>query len=456
MNINPNIFINSGIRCKVDTGLLQEKNIKILGYAIGYFLAEEFEYSCPILIATDTRPSGNKIKNTLIEGLIAFGHDIFDAGICPTPFVAKALKDYQGDDEVEDDETENDESFFTLGLVITASHNPAEYNGIKILTPFGYLDIAIEEEITSIFHTFEKNPALMHEDLPDESGYMVDFDLKSWYQTEILNIIEKNNEKISIVLDCAHGATAQIAPQIFQAFDYNVIAINNSLDGRKINLNSGCSNTAELIKAVQVHQAQWGCAFDGDGDRVIIVDQHSNIFDGDDIIATLSQHPNYKNNSIIVGSIMTNMGLEKYLQQQHKKLIRTQVGERNIIQALIQYQAFLGSETCGHVTIMDHAFCSDGIFTALMFLQTITQNLKTLDKKLTKYFQNHTTIPLSKIQISKNEIEKIVKNFENNYTARFVVRASNTEPILRIMIENEDEQKAEQILQELIKNLTTV
>ncbi|MBP6891982.1 hypothetical protein KBB68_00215 [Candidatus Babeliales bacterium] len=468
MNKLSNIFMNSGIRCKAHTGFLEEKNLKILGYTLGYLLAEEFEYSCPILIATDTRPSGNKIKQALIEGLLEFGHNIFDAGICPTPFVAKALKDFQGEDEDLNDSDsrsnsgmteEDNESFFTLGIVITASHNPAEYNGIKILTPFGYMDIAMEKELTDLFYTFANNSALIDESLPDEAGSIIDFDLQTWYQAELLDSIEKTNSNLSIVLDCANGATAQIAPRIFQTLGYQVIAINNSCDGNKINVNSGCNDQQKLITQVQNNNASWGIAFDGDGDRVIIVDQQGNIFDGDDILVILSQHENYKDSSIVVGTIMTNVGIQKHFEQQGKKLIRTPVGERNLIEALIQHQAFLGSEACGHIIIMDHAFCSDGIFTSLMFLQIVTKNSNLLDRKYAKHFQKHATIPLSHLVISssKQEFNSFVKNliqkFEHAYQARCIVRPSNTEPILRIMIEDTDEQNAEKILKELLEEL---
>ncbi len=280
MNTQKNIFINSGIRHKINHELLQPKSVTTLGHAIGYLLAQDFEMSCPILIATDTRPSGQSIKKALIKGLTDLGHDVFDAGICPTPFVAKALKDYKPEeDEDFQDEEEEDESFFTVGIVITASHNSAEYNGIKILTPFGYADIEMEEEITHVFNTFLHDSKLVQESLADESGVTVDFDLKSWYQSEILNTVQQNFNNLSMVIDSAHGATAQIAPSIFTSLGFKTTAINNSLDGLKINQNSGCINPELLIQAIENNKTEWGCAFDGDGDRVMIAHKSGIIFD---------------------------------------------------------------------------------------------------------------------------------------------------------------------------------
>lgn len=458
MNNKSNIFINSGIRDKADVGLLQIKNVKTLGYAIGYLLLEEFEYSCPILIATDTRTSGNKIKDALMQTLTEFGHDVFDAGICPTPFVAKALKDYQPEDEDDiEEDAQDDENFFTLGLVITASHNPAEYNGIKILTPFGYLDIETEEELSEIFHTFSRNGSLIGQSLPDEQGSIIDFDLSTWYQSQILEDIEKSPTKISIVLDCAHGATAQVAPRIFHALGYEVIAINNTPDGSKINQNSGCGDPKKLIESVKKYNAAWGCGFDGDGDRVIIVNQDGTVFDGDDIVYVLSNHEKYKNNAIIVGTIMSNVGLQNYFTQHSKKLIRTPVGERNLIQALIKHQAFLGAETCGHVTMMDHAFCSDGIFAALMFFQTVQTNPTLINKPYEKHFQAHETVSLTHLSpLQESKINNIAYEYESKNNCRIIVRPSNTEPLIRIMVEHQNEEQVQEILQNLQNDLIKI
>lgn len=456
MNQQKNIFTNSGIRNKINEGLLQPAYLKTLGYAIGYLLAEEYEMSCPILIATDTRPSGNAMKDSIMQGLLDFGHDVFDAGIAPTPFVAKALKDYeyeQDEDEqnFQDDVDEDDENFFTLGIVITASHNPAAYNGIKILTPFGYLSTEIEEEISEIFHTFLKDSRLVQDSLPDEDdrGIIVDFDLVSWYKSEVIDELNQATFETSILLDCSNGATAQIAPAIFQASGFQVVAINNSLDGTKINHDSGCGNAEKLLAAIKEHKTTWGCAFDGDGDRVIIAHQNGTVFDGDDIVAVLAHHERYASTDIIVGTVMSNQALETYLKTLRKKLIRVAVGERNLIEALIKHQAFLGAESCGHVTMMDHAFCSDGIFATLMFFQTLVNNPKLENKLYEKNPQLHATIAMGNKKIDAEQIKKIVAQCNADATSRIIVRPSNTEPILRIMVEDTNLTTAQKLLETL-------
>lgn len=443
-----NIFKGSQIRGKSGEGLLQQKNIKTLGYTLGSALAEEYEVSCAILIATDTRTSCPEIKEALIAGLTETGHDVFDAGICPTPFVAKALKDYEPEEDEEDfsNDNEDEENFFALGIIITASHNPADYNGIKIVTPFGYLTEEMEEELSAIFHDFSNNPTLMKDYIAEEEGSTIDFDLISWYQSSIsdsFDHIPLNPGKV--LLDCANGATAGIASIIFQNCGIETIAINNSLDGRFINHDSGCGDTAKLVQMVQQYNTEWGCAFDGDGDRVMIAHKDGTIFDGDDIVATLIHHTRYRLNNIIVGTIMTNMGVEQYLQSKHKKLIRTNVGERNIIEKLIAQQAFLGSEPCGHITMMDHAFCSDGIFAALMFFDTLASNPILQNKEYTKYPQRQVTIKLNGKSIDPKIIQTIVAQYPIN-NGRIIVRPSNTEPIIRIMIEHNSEQEAQALL----------
>lgn len=452
MNKNYNIFKNSCIRDKANSGYLQTEKIIALGTAISSLLYEEFENPCNLLIATDTRPSGQLIKQALIQGLSTHDHEIYDAGICPTPFVAKALRDYQEDQDDQDQENfddfddEAEDHFFTLGFVITASHNPSEYNGIKVLTEFGYLTPEIELEISRIYHEImQRNSAK----LASTKTSCIDIDLVSFYQDEIEqefdNVPFKN---ISVLLDCANGATALIAPKIFNAMSIKTILINNEQDGSKINADSGCGNTQLLFEQIKKYNTMWGCAFDGDGDRVIVMHESGRIFDGDDLLVILSEHPDYQDFKTVVGTIMTNQGIIEFLEKNNKKVIRAQVGERNIIEALMNHQAMIGSEPCGHITIMQHAFCSDGIFAALLFFQTIQNKPELLHLNYTKYAQVHSSINLENKTIDKKIISMIISKYLSP-EARIIVRPSNTEPILRLMVEHKNEQKAQEILQQL-------
>lgn len=443
---NQNIFVNSGIRGIAGTGYLQKIELFTLGQAISTLLAEEFDEPCNILIASDTRTSTPWIKEALIEGLSTQEHDIYDGGICPTPFVAKAMKDYQphdeNADEFEPNDPEEEDGFFALGIIITASHNPAEYNGIKILTEFGYLTEEIELEISSLYHE------LMLEDIPnfdDETPPCIHIDLVSFYDSLVMQQLNNTPmDKISTVLDCSNGATALIAPKIFHSTGVKFVAINNERDGKLINVNSGCSNPQLLLDAVIKHNTEWGCAFDGDGDRVIIAHKSGRIFDGDDLLVILSMHPDYQAFKMLIGTFMTNQGVAEFAQEHKKTLIRTQVGERNVINALMGHKAMLGSETCGHITVMDHAFCSDGIFAALLFFDTITSYPEILDTIYTKYPQVHATVPLNGKTLETKTIGAIVSKYQNQ-TTRIVVRPSNTEPIIRIMVEHKDQEQAQEI-----------
>lgn len=462
-----NIFKNSGIRDKAKRkitffdrmiGILYQpkttfitlNNITTLGYAIAAYLHQAAQQPCSVLIATDTRPSGLWIKKQLMYGLVNSGHHLFDAGIAPTPFVAKTLKDYL-------DPVTNLPQF-QLGIVITASHNPATYNGIKIMTPSGYLTVEQEMMISDFFHIFNADIASLIEFDSFDKGTITPFNITSFYTTQIKKQLGNLPVKtpVKIVLDCANGATYDVAQKIFQQYNFETIMINNTNDGRRINLDSGCNNPALLAQAVQQHQAQWGCAFDGDGDRIIIADQEGNIFDGDDILLTLSQHPDYCTEQTLVGTIMCNQAVENYFQSHQKVLLRTDVGERNIIEKLKQHKAQLGCEPCGHITIMNHALCSDGIFAALKFFDTIYAQPTIPAYKYAKFPQISATIALNQIVINDQSIQAFVTPLTARLLpGRIVVRKSNTEPVLRLMIEHPDNKIAQEVMNELTKQLRT-
>ncbi len=424
---------------------LTQKNITTLAAAIGLYLHQTQGKQCHILIGTDTRPSRLWIKKAL-KSLYYFGHHIYDTGIVPTPVVAWNLKHRK-------DET-TQEPFFDFGIIITASHNPKQYNGLKFITPRGYLSLDEQQDISEIFHYLKEHPSVISAAAHDfPSGSQSYFDAATAYGQALLEdqapLIHMKKNKI--VIDCANGATSYLAPKIFETLFDNVIMINAQGDGKQINQQAGCSNPQLLLQALDDHKAQWGCAFDGDGDRVIIAHRSGKIFDGDSIVAVLSHHPKFATQTTIIGTIMTNSALEPYFVKQQKKLLRTDVGECHIIQALEQHQAQLGSETCGHITIKDHALCSDGIYAACKFFEAIENGPSILDTLPQLYPQLHYAIPLQELNLDQEQIAAYLTTMtEALLPGRIIARASNTEPVFRVMVEHPDKQQAHLYLNTLV------
>ena len=434
MQNHPNIFKNSGIRTKVNHGVLQNKNLQALGHALGAYLHETHNSTVNILIGKDTRPSGVNIAHQLTPGLQHWGHQIFDAGIVPTPCIATALKKHT-------------KPTFQLGIMITASHNPAEYNGLKLISPHGYLDLQAEDQISK--HYFE----YQHKELKDSpTNNAISIDISAFYQEAIKKlIVTKQLTQKKIILDCAHGATYAIAKQIFVSYGMQTIMLNDSSDGGLINKDSGCSNPSLLIQALDKHSADFAFGFDGDGDRVIIVDKQHNILDGDDLLLLLTQHPLLQNETTLIGTILTNQGIEQQITEHKQTLIRTDVGERNLIQALLKHNALLATEPCGHITVAPHALCSDGIFAALLLLDTL--NTKKIPIKTHKFPQLHNTISLQSSTLDDAIIQSVTKQQSFQQKGRIIARKSNTEPVLRIMVEHENIDTATVLLQNLTQEL---
>lgn len=457
-----NIFKNSGIRSLTEdqdsvfkrllyifyapkNKFFTKNNASFLAMSIAIFLQKKYGTECNILIGTDTRPSGNWIKKRFVQTMLYLNHNVFDAEIIPTPFIAHIIKNKKC--------SATKDHFFQLGIMITASHNPGEYNGIKILTPEGYLSLEEELYISKIF----KNILSFQDSKITLTVKRVQsFDAISFYQEGIQKSLSFTDTScdIKFLLDCANGATSFIAKKIFTQYYPNTIAINDDGDGSLINKNSGCSNPKLLIQAIQKHNATWGCAFDGDGDRVIIANNNGQIFNGDDILVVLSQHPKFAQEKTFAGTIMTNNAIQQHFEQYGKTFIRTDVGERNIIDALKQHHAQLGSEACGHITITDHAYCSDGICAALLFFETIFKQPHLLNNLPKKLAQIHANIPLKMILLKNTEIQKIVDDMNQSILpGRIIARASNTEPVFRITIEHTNIEIANQIMNKIKSNI---
>lgn len=457
MENEKNIFKNSGLRSLTEdqdsffrrflnrwfvpkNKFFTRSNTAFLAWAIGIYLQKMHGQSCKVLVGYDTRTSGNWIKNQMIKGISKFGHQLFDAGIIPTPFIAKSIKDYK--------DPLTNSPFFQFGIIITASHNQADYNGVKFITPNGYLTREDEIHISRLFYDIQKKPSKIH--FSSKTNTVSTFNSISFYKEKInKQLIPQRSSSIKIILDCTNGATSKIAKEIFQQFHQNIVTINDDSNGSLINQNSGCSNSELLIQEIKKHNATWGCAFDGDGDRVIIGNSNGDIFDGDDILVIISQHPKFIHETIFVGTIMTNNAIEQYFDQNKKVFLRTDVGERNLIQALQKHNAQLGSEACGHIIVTNHAYCSDGIFVALLFFETIFTSSQMLINLPKKFPQLHANIPINSISLNEPEIQNIViKTNSTILPGRIIARASNTEPLFRITIEHPNIKIANQIMNE--------
>lgn len=429
-----NIFGTDGIRAQVGTSPLNSE-ISNLAHAIATW-AERKLQSKKILIAHDTRNSCHWIKAEIKSKLLLYPNTVYDLGILPTPAVFHLV---------------SKKKLFDLAIIITASHNPFSDNGIKIITQEGKLTEKQESEIEKILEKKEFYSVNFLNLGKEESSLATQEYVKDVSKQFESNFLQ--NKKI--ILDCANGATQQLALQVFSLFGANVTTINANSNGFNINQKCGSTDTSQLQTAVLKNKADFGIAFDGDGDRVTIVNHDGEIKDGDDILVLLSKHPSYKEEKNVVGTIMSNEAISQYFKENNINFLRVDVGDKNVLKKIKELNCLIGSEPSGHIIVRNFLECSDGIFAALKTLESaiLNNNLKlTTIKKfpnLTKNLQikyKHDLLqePLKSII---NECKSKIPN------GRLVIRYSGTEPVLRIMIEEKDLDVANNAMENLIKNL---
>lgn len=463
-------FGTDGIRGNSENFPFTNKALIALGQSIAKWAISKYKKTNPkILIGHDTRVSCKKIKEQLEKGLLTLGLNIFDAQVLPTPAICKLTNYYKE---------------FDLGIIISASHNPYYDNGIKLVdAKTGKLKPEDEKIIENNF----KKQLKKIENLEEQTGpsHKVSPHAKStknksankiermeifntlgqinlWPQANseyiriIISLFQKNFLRgKKIVLDCANGSTYKVAPTIFEKLGAQVITINNTPDGTNINKSCGALHTENLEQQILKNKADIGFAFDGDGDRVIAVNKNGQTIDGDQIIALLSEHPKAIKHKTVVGTVMTNLGLDSHLKGKNINLIRTKVGDKYVSAKLIENDLFLGGESSGHIIMTDYLNTGDGIFTALRVVQTaILTNSWTL-----KLF-NKTPQVLINVSISQKKdltIQPCSKIIENHKTllksGRIVVRYSGTENLLRIMTEGKEEKLTMDVAHSLAKNL---
>jgi len=423
-----NIFGTDGIRDKIHHGPLTKENITQLGHAIGQWITNNFEKPVKVLIGYDTRSSCSLILDTLTNSILQYPIELFNGKILPTPVICKLVKEEE----------------FDVGIIISASHNLSEYNGIKIVKKQAKISAFAESAITQLYQHGKFNNSIQKNSLKnyDQASQLYQIFITAWFEKDFL-------QGKKIVIDCAHGATYKIAPKIFEHFGAQVITINNNPDGHNINLECGSTCPKNISDAVLINQADLGISFDGDGDRVIIVDKNGYIYDGDDILGILMQHQLFKK-SPIVGTVMSNQGLGQYLQEKNKIFFRASVGDKHVYTMMQQYNAMLGGEPSGHIIVEPFSYSGDGIFTSLLFIDTLLkENIKI--PVFEKFAQISTHIDIqTKHDLKQEPYVNIIKKYETKLNpGRLVVRYSGTEPILRIMVESNNKQSATEIASQL-------
>ena len=433
-------FGTDGIRGAVGTLPITPDFMLKLGWAAGTVFAKKGGARNKILIGKDTRISGYMFEAALEAGVIAAGVDINMLGPMPTPAIAYLTRTLRAQ----------------AGIVISASHNSYQDNGIKFFAGDGSklpddIEFSIEEQLSKTISTVSPQLLGKASRVTDAAGRYIEF-CKSRIDTDL-----KFNG-LKIVLDCAHGSTYHIAPSVFEELGASVTAIGVSPDGLNINEDSGSTSPARLAKAVLQEKADIGIAFDGDGDRVIMVDHLGNIVDGDQILYVIARDRRRQNIDFggVIGTSMSNLGLEQALDSLDIPFARSAVGDRYVMRELLKRGWSLGGESSGHIICLDKTTTGDGIVSALQALSAISSSqssLAELVSKLNKYPQSMVNVQISdSADIAGNDrVQSAVADVELKLGSegRVLLRPSGTEPVVRVMVEGEDAAEVLKLAEEL-------
>ncbi len=395
-----------------------------------------------VVIGKDTRLSGYMLEQALSAGFISMGMDVILIGPIPTPGIAKLTRSLRAD----------------VGVMISASHNPYQDNGIKLFGPDGFkLDDIIEAEIE------DKIDSDLTEDLvaPADLGKATRLDdaLGRYIESLKRSIPRRGSlQGLKVVVDCANGAAYKVAPQVLWELEVDVIAIGNTPDGRNINDGYGATATGRLQEAVVDHKADMGVALDGDADRLIMVDENGNKIDGDQIMGALALHMKEEGTlqgGGLVATVMSNLGLERLMVDNGLELIRTNVGDRYVVEHMRKHNYNLGGEQSGHVVLSDHATTGDGLLAALQVINIVkekglpTSEALNVFKPVPQLLKNVRFEGKSPMEsdIVRKAIDDAQKKFDGG--GRVLVRASGTEPLIRVMAEGDDSTLVETIVNDL-------
>lgn len=429
------LFGTDGVRGVANKELTNELALSI-GKAAAKVLAGELGRKPTVMIGKDTRASGDMLEAALTAGLCSVGANVLAVGIVPTPAVAYLVERYGCD----------------AGIMISASHNPCEYNGIKIFQSTGYkLDDAIEEEIEAIVLDNA-------EEIPMKTGGEVGNRLYCKtavkdYVDHVVSTTDVRFDGMKIALDCANGSASVCAKYIFTALGARCYMLSDTPDGENINLNCGSTHPEELMQFVKGNDLDLGLAFDGDADRMLAVDENGELIDGDKIIAICAKRMKSEGTlakDTAVVTVMSNMGFFKFCEDEGINCAKTAVGDRYVLEKMLADGYNIGGEQSGHVIFLDYATTGDGELTGVQLLKTVVKSKKKLSelaKIMTVYPQvliNVEVTPEGKQKYNNDEyIISAVQQAEMELMGdgRVLVRVSGTEPLVRVMLEGKDYEK---------------
>ncbi|MEE9160677.1 MAG: phosphoglucosamine mutase [Gammaproteobacteria bacterium] len=429
-------FGTDGIRGKVGETPITPDFIMKLGWAAGKVLAKNGDG--PVLIGKDTRISGYMFESALEAGLSAAGVDICLLGPMPTPGIAYLTRNARAQ----------------AGIVISASHNSFHDNGIKFFSGDGtklpdHIELKIEEELEKPIKVSDPEKLGKARRIVDASRRYIEF-----CKFRVKNDLDLKG--LRIVVDCAHGATYHIAPYVFEELGADVITIGNEPDGFNINVEHGATKPRLLQKKVIESEADVGIALDGDGDRLIMVDHKGEVVDGDEILFVIAQGRQKILSDGIVGTVMSNLGLEIAIKNLNLNFYRAQVGDRYVMEMLHKNNLKLGGESSGHIINLDMTTTGDGIISALQVLDIMVdseKNLFDLKSGMEKYPQMMINVKIDKdVDLSKMaNVQDAVRTAESELgdKGRILLRPSGTEPLVRVMVEGEIETQVNAIAQSL-------
>jgi phosphoglucosamine mutase len=440
------LFGTDGVRGRANVEPMTPETAMRLGMAAGrYFTRGDRRHT--VVIGKDTRLSGYMLEPALVAGFVSMGMDVILVGPIPTPGIAMLTRSMRCD----------------IGVMISASHNPYEDNGIKLFGPDGYkLSDEIEVEIEALMangldaHRAEPERLGRAKRLDDAQGRYIEY-AKSTFPRGL------RLDGLKIVVDCANGAAYKVAPTVFWELGAEVISVGVSPDGFNINKSCGSLHPEQLCGLVAQHGAHMGLALDGDADRVLFCDEHGKMIDGDQVLALIAGHwqkTKQLSGGAVVATVMSNLGLERYLKSLGLPLVRTKVGDRYVVEHMRATGCNLGGEQSGHIIMGQHATTGDGVIAALQVLAALVTNGRPAGETLRQFEPVPQLLRNVKLAQGSNAdavleldtVRQVIKACEQRLDGRgrLLIRKSGTEPLIRVMAEGDDAREVDDVVTNVI------